>query len=140
MVDGRAVNTNSGKLKNTGLELATSFRINPHWYVEANYSYVHTDKLIAGAPKHKLYAAATFTKGNLSLSSGIEYINGLPTSDGEDAAIENFVLWDARASYRFLPWLKAWGKVENILAQKYEINAGFPMPSTTAMLGLTFDF
>lgn len=140
MVDGRAVNTNSGKLKNTGLELATSFRINPHWNVEANYSYVHTDKLIAGAPKHKLYAATTFTKGNLSLSSGIEYINGLPTSDGEDAAIENFVLWDARASYRFLPWLKAWGKVENILAQKYEINAGFPMPATTAMIGLTFDF
>lgn len=140
MIDGRSVNANSGRLKNTGLELAAAFRINSLWNVEANYSYVHTDKVIAGAPKHKLYVAGTFTKGNLSLSTGVEYINGLPTSDSADAAIENFVLWNAQAAYRFLPWLKAWGKVDNILAQRYEINAGFPMPTATAMLGLTFDF
>ena len=140
MIDGRSVNANSGRLKNTGLELAAAFRINSLWNVEANYSYVHTDKVIAGAPKHKLYVAGTFTKGNLSLSTGVEYINGLPTSDSADAAIENFVLWNAQAAYRFLPWLKAWGKVDNILAQRYEINAGFPMPTATAMLGITFDF
>ena len=42
--------------------------------------------------------------------------------------------------YRICPAFKIWAKGENLLAQKYEINEGYPMPKATFMGGVTLDF
>ena len=47
---------------------------------------------------------------------------------------EDFVLWNIRASFRILDW------IENLLNQRYEINAGFPMPGANVIGGLNFEF
>ena len=43
-------------------------------------------------------------------------------------------------AYHLLPQLKLWARGENLLAQEYEINEGFPMPKATVMAGLHVEF
>lgn len=129
------LNQNSGKIENAGMEIQAAYRINRQWTVDGNYSYLHMENPVIAAPEHKLYAGANFSHGRWNLSTGLQYINGLYTSVGKNEQQEDFILWNLRASYRALKWLDVWARGENLLAQKYEINAGYPMPKATVMLG-----
>lgn len=53
---------------------------------------------------------------------------------------ESFVLWNVRASFQATRWIEIWTRGENLLAQKYEINAGYPMPRATVMAGFNINF
>lgn len=130
------LNQNSGKIENAGMEIQAAYRINRQWTVDGNYSYLHMENPVIAAPEHKLYAGANFSHGRWNVSTGLQYINGLYTSVGKNEQQEDFILWNLRASYRALKWLDVWARGENLLAQKYEINAGYPMPKATVMLGL----
>lgn len=134
------LNQNSGKIENSGVEIQTAYRIDKHWSVDANYSFLHMEHPVIAAPEHKLHAGVYFTRGRWNISSGVEYIEGLYTSVGENEAQENFVLWNLRATFRVLKWLNLWARGENLLAQRYEINAGYPMPRATGMAGINVNF
>lgn len=133
------LNQNSGKIDNKGFELQAAYRVNRLWSVDANYSYLHMENPVVAAPKHKLYAGTTFSKGRLNVSTGLQYIAGLYTTISPDTT-EEFVLWNVRASFHTTKWLDIWARGENLLAQKYEINAGYPMPRATVMCGLNINF
>lgn len=134
------LNQNSGEIDNTGVELQAAYRINKAWSVDANYSFLHMDNPVIAAPEHKLYAGAAFSKGRWNVSSGLQYIAGLYTSVGETETTEDFVLWNLRASFRAAKWLDIWARGENLLAQRYEINAGYPIPRATVMGGVNISF
>lgn len=134
------LNQNSGKIDNTGVEAQVAYRFNRTWTVDANYSYLHMENPVIAAPEHKLYAGANFSKGRWNVSSGLQYIAGLYTTVGETETTENFVLWNLRASFRAAKWLDIWTRGENLLAQRYEINAGYPMPRATVMAGIHLNF
>lgn len=134
------LNQNSGKINNTGIETQVAYRINSSWSVDANYSFLHMEKPIIAAPEHKLYAGVNFLKSRWNVSSGLQYIAGLYTTVGKTETTENFVLWNLRASFRATKWLDIWARGENLLAQKYEINAGYPMPRATVMAGMNISF
>lgn len=134
------LNQNSGEIDNTGVELQAAYRINPVWSVDANYSFLHMENPVLAAPEHKLYAGAAFSKGRWNVSTGVQYIAGLYTSVGETETTEDFVLWNLRASFRAAKWLDIWTRGENLLAQRYEINAGYPMPKATVMGGVNINF
>jgi iron complex outermembrane receptor protein len=68
------------------------------------------------------------------------YINGLYTEVGENEMKESFTLLNATLGYQLLKNVGLWIKGENLLAQKYEINAGFPMPRSTFMGGVNISF
>ena len=142
--DGRPHNVNSGKIENWGLETNVAYRINPHWNINANYSWVHMEHPVISAPEHKLYAGADFTQGRWNVSTGIQYIKGLYTSvitNGQGTEqTEDFVLWNLRASYRLCKYATLYVKGENLLAQRYEIMAGYPMPKATFMGGVHISF
>ncbi len=140
MVDGRRMNVNTGTARNAGVEAQVAWRISEAWSVDANYSFLHMETPIVASPQHKLYAGGMFRKGRWSVSSGIQYIKGLYTSTGSDARTEDFVLWNLRASFRIFDCLSVWADGENLLAQEYEINAGYPMPRATAMGGISLEF
>ena len=53
---------------------------------------------------------------------------------------QDYVLWNARASYNLTDEISLFARAENILAQSYEINAGFPMPKCTVMSGISVNF
>lgn len=133
------LNQNSGKIDNSGVELQAAYRINRLWSVDANYSFLHMETPVVAAPEHKLYAGAAFTSGRWNVSTGLQYIAGLYTAVNPDTT-EDFLLWNVRASFCVAKWLDIWVRGENLLAQKYEINAGYPMPRATVMGGFNINF
>ena len=133
------LNQNSGKIDNAGVEVQSAFRIDRKWSVEANYSFLHMKNPVVAAPEHKAYAGCDFAHKRWSVSTGLQYINGLYTST-DPVEKEEFLLWDLRVSFRATKWLRIWARGENLLAQRYEINAGYPMPRATAMGGIDINF
>lgn len=138
-IDGRPLNVNTGKIENAGVEAQVAYRIVPAWSVDANYSYLHMDNPVLASPEHKLYAGTAFLKGRWNVSTGLQYVAGLYKElDPEET--EDFLLWNVRGSFRVLDGFDVWVKGENLLAQRYEINAGFPMPKATVMAGVNIKF
>lgn len=133
------LNQNTGKIENTGVELQAAYRINRAWSVDGNYSYLHMAHPVIAAPEHKLYVGANFSQGRWNVSTGLQYIAGLYTQT-DPVVTEDFVLWNVRASFRATRWLDIWARGENLLAQRYEINAGYPMPRATVMAGINLNF
>lgn len=133
------LNQNSGKIDNAGVEVQSAFRIDRKWSVEANYSFLHMKNPVVAAPEHKAYAGCDFAHKRWSVSTGLQYINGLYTST-DPVEKEEFLLWDLRVSFSATKWLRIWARGENLLAQRYEINAGYPMPRATAMGGIDINF
>lgn len=133
------LNQNSGEIENSGIELQAAWRISQYWSVDGNYSYLHMKNPVLAAPKHKLYTGVNFNYRHWDISTGIQYISGLYTQT-DPIKTEEFVLWNIRASYQACRWLNIWARGENLLAQKYEINAGYPMPRATVMAGTNISF
>jgi iron complex outermembrane receptor protein len=140
MVDGRPQNQNVGEFANKGIELGLNYRILHNLNVNSNYSYLHMDTPITGAPKNKLYAGITYSPGKFTLSTGAQVIDRLYLSTGDDAQTSNFTLVDARVDYSALKWLNVFVKGDNLLSQKYETMSGFPMPGATFMGGISLNF
>lgn len=138
-IDGRPLNVNTGKIENSGIEAQVAYRIVPAWSVDANYSYLYMNNPVLASPEHKLYAGTAFSKGRWNVSTGLQYVAGLYKElDPEET--EDFLLWNVRGSFRVLDGFDVWVKGENLLAQRYEINAGFPMPKATVMAGVNIKF
>lgn len=133
------LNQNSGEIENSGIELQAAWRISQYWSVDGNYSYLHMKNPVLAAPKHKLYTGVNFNYRHWDISTGIQYISGLYTQT-DPIKTEEFVLWNIRASYQACRWLNIWARGENLLAQKYEVNAGYPMPRATVMAGINISF
>lgn len=99
---------------------------------------------VIAAPEHKLYTEAGFARGRWSVTTGVQYVAGLYTSvkaNGRGTEnTEDFVLWNLRASLRVSRCLALFARGENLLAQRYEINAGYPMPRATFIGGIRLDF
>lgn len=138
-VDGRLLNINTGKIENWGVEVDCSYRIAPFWHLAANYSWLHMKYPVISAPEHKLYVGAGYVDTRWNISTGIQYINGLYTSVDPESK-ENFLLWNIRGSFRISKTVALFARGENLLAQKYEILAGYPMPRMTFLGGVDINF
>ncbi|MDH6308611.1 outer membrane receptor protein involved in Fe transport [Dysgonomonas sp. PFB1-18] len=142
-VDGKPLNINTGKIKNYGVEFATQYKLNPYISLSANYSWLHMKYKVVASPEHKLYAGINYTRNKWNLSTGIQYINDLYSSVKTNTTEEikdSFALWNVRGSYKPVKQLEIFVKGENLLAQKYEINAGYPMPRATVFGGVNLRF
>lgn len=133
--NGRPININVGKVENWGVEANGNYHINASWTISANYSWLRMKYPVVAAPEHKFFAGADFIKGKWMVSTGIQYINGLYTSVNP-VIREDFLLWNLRGSYRLCSLVNLFVRGENLLAQNYEINAGFPMPKATVIGGI----
>ena len=134
-------NMNTGHIENWGTEATVAYRFNARWQADANYSWLHMEHPVLAAPEHKLYVGANYQQGRWTAASGIQYIRGLYTSvtQGQEKQ-ETFVLWNLNISYRLCNFASLFVKGENLLAQRYEINAGYPMPKATFMGGVHINF
>ena len=138
------LNVNSGEIENWGIEANIGYRFNSHWNVNANKRWIHMENPVLAAPEHKLYVGADYTAGRWTVSTGIQYIKGLYTSvivnNKGTKQQDSFVLWNLRGSYRICNFANIFVKGENLLAQRYEINIGYPMPKATFMGGINLNF
>ena len=70
----------------------------------------------------------------------MQYIKKLYTAVGNDEKMERFALLDASVTYAATRNISIWARGANLLAQKYEINLGYPMPRATFMGGINVNF
>ena len=133
------LNQNTGRINNAGVEAQIQGRIARAWTIDANYSFLYMKRPVIGAPEHKLYVGVLFSEGRWHVSTGVQYIHGLYTAVSP-VQKQHFVLWNLRGSVEVTKWLSLWVRGENLLAQRYEINAGYPMPLATAMGGIDIAF
>ena len=133
-------NVNTGVIENYGVELEAAYRINNYWSVNTNHSILHMEHPVIAAPTYKGFLGANYHYNKWTIVTGLQYINGLYTAVGDNEQKENFCLLNATVSYAIWKGLNLWIRGENMLAQSYEINLGYPMPRATFMGGINWNF
>ena len=133
-------NVNTGVIENYGVELEAAYRINNYWSVNTNHSLLHMEHPVIAAPTYKGFLGANYHYNKWTIVAGLQYINGLYTAVGDNEQKENFCLLNASVSYAIWKGLNLWIRGENMLAQSYEINLGYPMPRATFMGGINWNF
>ena len=133
-------NVNTGAIENYGVELEAAYRINNYWSVNTNHSILHMEHPVIAAPTYKGFLGANYHYNKWTIVTGLQYINGLYTAVGDNEQKENFCLLNATVSYNVWKGLNLWIRGENLLAQSYEINLGYPMPRATFMGGINWNF
>lgn len=129
-------NVNTGEVENSGAELSLAWRLNDHWRLNTNHSVLHMVHHVVGAPEYKGFGGVDFLQGRWSANAGLMVVSGLFTTVGANDHKENFTLLNATVNYQATRNLKLWVRGDNLLAQHYEINAGYPMPRATFMGGV----
>ena len=133
-------NINTGEIENCGVELEAEYRIDSHWSVNTNHSLLHMKNPVVAAPKYKGFLGANFNYQEWTVIAGLQYLNGLYTAVGDNEQKENFCLLNVTFNYALSKNIALWLRGENLLAQSYEINLGYPMPRATFMGGVNISF
>ena len=133
-------NVNSGEFLNRGIELEASYQVSDHFALNTNHSYLHMHTPLVGAPEYKGFIGANYSRDKWTANAGLQYVSGLYTSVGATETKENFCLLNLSLSYQLAENLNLWARGENLLAQEYEINLGYPMPRATFMGGVKVNF
>lgn len=131
-------NVNTGEIENYGIEMEGNYRVNEYLSLSTNHSFLHMKNKIIAAPKYKGFLGMNFTSNKWMIQSGLQYINHLYTVVGETEQTNSFWLLNASITYKINKNISLWLRGENLLAQKYEINLGYPMPRATFMIGASF--
>ena len=142
---GGKQNLNTGKVENCGFEVEANWHIDSHWSLSTNHSYLRMlEREIPAAPKYKGFLGGNFHSGRWSALLGIQYVRGLGLDANGDGTAEqtekDFCLVNASASFRACRFLTVWVRGENLLAQRYQLMYGYPMPHATAMAGVNIRF
>lgn len=137
---GGMINRNTGKLHNFGIEANASFRVNTNLSLNTNYSYLLTNKIVLAAPRNKFYVGGDYTLGRWTFAGGLQHIGGLYIAESGKDKSEKYTLLNLRAAFKAASFLSVYARGENLLAQKYETFAGFPMPRATFMAGADISF
>ncbi|MBP5259077.1 MAG: TonB-dependent receptor [Paludibacteraceae bacterium] len=143
MIDGKPLNVNTGEFENSGVEAEISYHSRKGLVAGANYSYLFMAHPTLAAPRHKVNLQLGYHHERFRIGTSVQYIAGLYTAlaTADIPAVEqHFLLCSAHASVRIWKGLWAQVKADNLLAQDYEINAGFPMPKATVMGGFNWTF
>lgn len=140
VVDGRPRNVNTGEVENCGVEVEASWRVGDGLELTSNHSFLHMEHPVLASPEYKGYIGLAWRHGRWAVDGGVTRIDGLYTSTVGDGVREHFTLLGTTLSYRLGSMLRLWVRGDNLLGQRYEINAGFPMPGATALGGFDIEF
>lgn len=130
-------NINTGKLENSGVEADMKVTILRNLSINTNHSYLHQASPVAGAPTYKCYLGVTWNKGRWRIGGGLTQVSGLYIEAGDDSPLENFTLMSLSVDYTPVKNMAIWLKGDNLLGQRYETYAGYPMPKATFMSGIS---
>ena len=133
-------NVNTGHLQNSGVEGELRWRANNHWALNTNHAWLHMKNPVVAAPVYKGYLGAEMRYGAWMANLGLQQVCGLYTAVGQNESQEHFSLLGAMVQYTMPCHMRVWLRGDNLLAQRYEINAGYPMPKATFMAGFSIEF
>ena len=133
-------NVNTGEIENSGLELEATWHINKYWSINTNHSFLHMHRPVVAAPEYKGFLGARLDYHKWTVVTDIQYLHGLYTSVGDVERKESFCLLNASVSRPVVKNVTLWIRGENLLAQRYEVNLGYPMPRATFLAGINVKF
>ena len=133
-------NVNTGEIENYGAEIEATWRFSNNLSLTTNHSLLHMEHKIVAAPEYKGFIGANYHKNRWTAIAGLQFISNLYTEVGDQETKENFCLLNASVSYALTKACSLWVRGENLLAQSYEINLGYPMPRATFMGGVNLNF
>mgnify|MGYP003293103123 CR=1 FL=1 len=135
-------NINTGELENWGVEGNLTWYLLNGISVSTNHSYLHQENKLVSVPTYKGYLGADWHSKDQKwmVSLGLQQLAGLYTVVGENEKKENATLLNSTAKYSLNKYIQFWIKGENLLAQRYELIDGYPMPKATAMGGVKVSF
>ena len=133
-------NVNTGEIENSGLELEATWHINKYWSINTNHSFLHMHRPVVAAPEYKGFLGARLDYHKWTVATDIQYLHGLYTSVGDVERKESFCLLNASVSRPVVKNVTLWIRGENLLAQRYEVNLGYPMPRATFLAGVNVKF
>ena len=125
---GHAVNENTGKFKNKGIEVAVLYRVLRNLNLNSTYSYLHTNlENLTGAPKNQFFFGVDYLPiKQLRLDLQLKHIGSLFVA--KDVKRQDYTLLNAKISYYPASNIELYVLIDNILDQKYMINNNYPMP------------
>ena len=133
-------NVNTGEIENWGVEAEIKYTFARYFNLTWNTSYLHMKNKIVAAPERSSYLGIDYHQCKWSATLGLQHVKNLYTAVGDNETKENFWLLNASVSYAATKALSLWVRGENLLAQKYEINLGYPMPRATFIGGINVNF
>ena len=139
-IDGKPRNVNTGEIENYGFEVELSYPLGSHFSVNANSAYLHMKNPVLAVPEGSTYVGVDYRQGKWIANLGLQRVENLYTAVGNDEKKEDFWLLNASVTYAATRHISLWARGENLLAQKYEINLGYPMPRATFMGGVSINF
>jgi iron complex outermembrane receptor protein len=139
-IDGSPKNINTGEIENWGFETDLRYPLTQYFDVMCTASYLHMKNKVVASPESSAYVGVDFHKDKWSATLGLQTVENLYTEVGNNETKENFTLLNATVNYALTKNVGLWARGENLLAQKYEINLGYPMPRATFMGGVSVNF
>ena len=139
-VGGTPKNINTGEIENWGVETDLRYPVNQYFDVMCTASYLHMKNKVIASPESSAYVGVDFHKDKWAATLGLQRVENLYTEVGANETKENFSLLNATVNCAVNKMVTLWARGENLLAQKYEINAGYPMPRATFMGGVNVKF
>ena len=139
-VNGKPRNLNTGEIENYGAEFLWKYSFCKYWALTSNYAFLHMKNKVVAAPEQMAFIGIDYRQGKWNAIVGFQYIKDLYTAVGGNETTEDFQLLSATINYALTPNICLWARGENLLAQSYEINLGYPMPRATFMGGVSMNF
>ena len=121
---------NIGTFSNIGIEFSGKYNITNEITLQGNYSFVDADKILLAAPRHQANLSLNWAYKIWNFNISAQQVSQLYSRITPTPVSESYSLVNARVSVQALKWLNVFVMGNNLLNQQYEINYGYPMPST----------
>lgn len=136
---------NIGKARIRGLESEFSYLLNKQLSLGLSYTWLDTEnkdnhKELARRPSDKIVLKVKAGVGKLTSYFDLAYF-GHRYSDMEGAQLlKSYILANISLNYQLKENLNIFGRLENIIDEKYEVVAGYQTPKFSAYAGMKIDF
>ncbi len=134
---------NAGSFGNQGIELEIKYQASKNIHVNANYTFINTDKPRLAAPRHNLFGEINYQVNNFRARLSMQQISELFVFTGAEemsSITEDYFLLNTTVSYKINNHIEVFASGKNLTNQKYSVNYGYPMPGIHFNSGLNVRF
>lgn len=131
-------NVNTGEIENWGVECEAQWTPTKSLTLTTNHSYLHTSKTLQAAPRYKGYVGVAWrVTPRWNVSTRLSQIAALYINDTDK---ECATLLGTTVTYHLNATMSLYATGDNLLAQRYQLVEGYPMPRATFMGGIRLHF
>jgi outer membrane cobalamin receptor len=132
--------SNAGRAVNRGMEGTLRWRPVPSVQFNAGYAYLRSTNLAPLVPAHKLTYSVDLQRAKGALHLGGVTVGRRWADDRHTVALEGYTTVTLKATVPTGRRVNLFAIVDNLLNRDYQVVAGYPMPGTNVMGGMTVAF